>query len=259
MKKSWPIRVVVLTPFFFAHLCLAQDLTIAAASDLQSAMQEITSGFEKETGTKIKVIYGSSGNFFQQIQNGAPVDMFFSANLDYPRKLEDGGLAEAGSFYQYARGKIVIWVPNDSRINLDQGLQTLLDARIKKIALANPIHAPYGQAAVSAMRKEGIYEKVREKFVLGENISQTASFVTSGAADIGIISLSLALSPSIKGKGRYAEIPSDKYPPIDQAVVILNSSKNKALARRFLAYLKSAGARKELQSYGFDVTPQIGQ
>src|SRR5215831_5205622 len=153
-----------------AQPSLAQDLTIAAASDLQSAIEEVTSHFETETGTKIKAIYGSSGNFFQQVQNGAPYDMFFSANLDFPRKLEDSGLTEAGSFYQYARGKIVIWVRNDSKVNLEHGLQALLDPAIKRIAVANPLHAPYGQAAVAAMRKEGIYEKVNEKFVLGENI-----------------------------------------------------------------------------------------
>jgi molybdate transport system substrate-binding protein len=240
----------------FAHLCWAQKLTIAAASDLQAAMQEVASAFEKETGAEVQVIYGSSGNFFQQIQNGAPFDMFFSANIDFPRKLEAGGLTEAGSFHRYARGKIVIWVPNDSSLTLDHGLPALLDPSIKKIAIANPLHAPYGQAAVSAMQKEGIYEKVKEKLVLGENISQTASFVTTGAADVGIIALSLALSPNMKGKGRYVQIPTNDYPPVDQACVILNSSKNKPLAQRFLAYIKSASASKELGTYGFDVSSQ---
>ena len=256
--KNALLLLILATVGLCAPLCFAQDLTIAAASDLQSAMQAITSRFEKETGTEIKAIYGSSGNFFQQVQNGAPYDMFFSANLDFPKKLEDGGLIEAGSFYQYARGKIVIWVRNDSRINLEQGLLALLDPGIKKIAVANPLHAPYGQAAVSAMRKAGIYEKVSEKFVLGENISQTASFVTSGAADIGIIALSLALSPNMKGKGRYVEVPPTEYPPLNQACVILNSSKNKALAQKFLAYVKTSAARKELETYGFDVTSQTG-
>jgi molybdate transport system substrate-binding protein len=256
--KNALLLLMLATVGLWAPLCFAQDLTIAAASDLQSAMQELTAHFEEETGAKIKAIYGSSGNFFQQVQNGAPYDMFFSANLDFPKKLEDGGLTEAGSFYQYARGKIVIWVRNDSRINLEQGLLALLDPGIKKIAVANPLHAPYGQAAVSAMRKAGIYEKVSEKFVLGENISQTASFVTSGAADIGIIALSLALSPNMKGKGRYVEVPPTEYPPLNQACVILNSSKNKALAQKFLAYVKTSAARKELETYGFDVTSQTG-
>jgi molybdate transport system substrate-binding protein len=258
MKKAL-VLLIAAAVGVCAHLCLAQDLTIAAASDLQSAMQELTSHFENETGKSVKAIYGSSGNFFQQVQNGAPYDMFFSANLDFPKKLEESGLTEAGSFYQYARGKIVIWVRNDSQVNLEHGLQALLDPRIKKIAVANPLHAPYGQAAVAAMRKAGIYEKVKDKFVLGENISQTASFVTSGAADIGIVALSLALSPNMKGKGRYVDIPPSEYPALNQACVILNSSKNKTLAQRFLAYVKSEAARKQLATYGFDVNSQTGQ
>ena len=196
-------------------------------------MQEVAARFEQQTGKKAKVIFGSSGNFFQQIQNGAPFDIFFSANLDYPKKLEAAGLVEPGSYYQYAKGKIVVWVPKDSKINLNSGLKALLDPGVKKIAIANPIHAPYGQAAVSAMQKEGIYEGAKDKFVFGENISQTASFIVSGSADIGIVALSLALSPNMKDKGRYTEIPADEYPPINQACVILNSSKNKQTTEQF--------------------------
>jgi len=201
----------------------------------------------------MKVIYGSSGSFFQQIQNGAPFDMFFSANLDYPKKLEAAGLTEPDSYHEYAKGKIVAWALNDSRINLNSGLKALLDPSIRKIAIANPLHAPYGQAAVSAMQKEGIYEKVKDKFVLGENISQTASLIVSGAADIGVVALSLASSPNMKDRGRYVEIPSDRYPPIDQAVVILKSSKNKAVAQQFLAYVQSPTIADLLKQYGFDV------
>jgi molybdate transport system substrate-binding protein len=237
-----------------SRLCPAQEITIAAAADLQFAMQEITARFQKETGKTVKVIYGSSGNFFEQIQNGAPFDMFFSANLDYPKKLEAAGLTEPGSYHEYAKGKIVVWVLNDSKINLNSGLRAMLDPRVKKIAIANPLHAPYGQAAVSAMQKEGIYEKVKDKFVLGENISQTASLIVSGAADIGVVALSLASSPNMKDKGRYAEIPRDQYPPIAQAVVILKSSKNKAVAQQFLSYMQSPAIADLLKQYGFDVS-----
>jgi molybdate transport system substrate-binding protein len=239
---------------FISQLCVAQEITVAAAADLQSAMQEVAARFERETGKKVKVIFGSSGNFFQQIQNGAPFDMFFSANLDYPKKLEAAGLIENGSYYRYAQGKIVAWVPNDSKINVTSGLKALLDPSVEKIAIANPLHAPYGQAAVSAMQREGVYDQAKAKFVLGENISQTASFVVSGSADIGIVALSLALSPNMKGKGRYNEIPRDEYPPIDQACVILSSSKNKEIAQQFLAYFKSAAVADLLVGYGFDVS-----
>ena len=245
--------IAVLLVGFFTQLCAAQEITVAAAADLQFAMQEVAARFQKETGKTVKVIYGSSGNFFQQIQNGAPFDMFFSANLDYPKKLEAAGLIEPGSFYPYAKGKIVIWVGNDSKLDLNSGMKVLLDPSVKKIAVANPEHAPYGQAAVAAMRKENIYDKVKDKFVLGENISQTASFVVSGSADVGIVALSLALSPNMKDKGRYAEIPAEEYPPIEQACVIVKSSKNKETARQFLAFIKTAAIADLLRRYGFDV------
>src|SRR5580693_9975730 len=123
-----------------SQLCFAQEITVAAAADLQFAMQDVAARFQKETGKTVKLIYGSSGNFFQQIQNGAPFDMFFSANLDYPKKLESSGLTASGSYYQYARGKIAVWVANDSKINIDSGLKSLLDTSVKKIAVANPQH-----------------------------------------------------------------------------------------------------------------------
>jgi molybdate transport system substrate-binding protein len=249
------ISVILFTAVvFLCHLCAAQDITVAAAADLQFAMQEVAGQFQKEAGKSVNLIYGSSGNFFQQIQNGAPFDMFFSANLDYPKKLQDAGLTEPGSYYKYARGKIVIWVPNNSKLDLTAGLQALLNPSIRKIAVANPQHAPYGQAAVAAMQKAGVYEKVKGKFVLGENISQTASFVRSGAADVAIVALSLALAPNMKGQGHYVEIPSTEYPPIDQACVILSSSKNKQVARKFLSFIKTGAVADTLRRYGFDVT-----
>src|SRR5215813_7658189 len=206
MNLQRSVAAVILGLALLHHISQAQEITVAAAADLQFAMQDIAAHFEKESGKTVRVIYGSSGNFFQQVQNGAPFDMFFSANLAYPKKLEAAGLTEPGSYHEYAKGKIVVWVRNDSRINLNSGLKALLDPSVRKIAIANPQHAPYGQAAVSAMQKEGIYEKVKDKFVLGENISQTASFVASGSAEIGVVALSLALAPSMKDKGRYAEV-----------------------------------------------------
>ena len=162
---------------FISQLSWAQEITVAAAADLQFAMQDVAARFQQQTGKTVKATYGSSGNFFQQIQNGAPFDMFFSANLDYPKKLEAAGLIEPGSYYQYARGRIVIWVPNESKLDLKPDMKVLLDPSVRKIAVANPQHAPYGQAAIAAMQKENVYDKVKDKFVLGENISQTASFV----------------------------------------------------------------------------------
>jgi molybdate transport system substrate-binding protein len=247
------LAFAVVLALCLSPLCLAQEFTVAAAADLQSAMQEVAAQFQKDSGNPVKVIYGSSGNFFQQIQNGAPFDIFFSANLDYAKKLEAAGLTDSDSYYQYARGKIVVWVRNDSKINLDTGLRALLDPNVKKVAIANPLHAPYGQAAVAAMEKEGVYKKAKDKIVLGENISQAASFIISGAADIGVVALSLAVSPNMKDKGRYAEVPASEYPPIDQACVILKSSKNKETAKQFLLFMKSVHVAETLKRYGFEV------
>jgi molybdate transport system substrate-binding protein len=245
--------IAVLLVSIISQVCVAQEIAVAAAADLQFAMQDVAARFQKETGKTVKLTYGSSGNFFQQIQNGAPFDMFFSANLDYAKKLESAGLTVPGSYYEYAKGKIVIWVRNDSKLGLSSGMQVLLDPSVKKIAVANPEHAPYGQAAVAAMQNDKIYERLKDKFVLGENISQTASFVVAGAADVGIVALSLALSPNMKDKGRYVEIPAVEYPPIEQACVILLSSKNKETARQFLSFVKTAAIGEVLRSYGFDV------
>ena len=247
-------RVIVFSGFLLmsiAPICAAQEITAAAAADLQFAFQDVSARFEKDTGKTVKVIFGSSGNFFAQLQNGAPFDLFFSADIDYPKKLEAAGLAEPGTLYPYATGKIVLWVTNESKLDLSRGLKTLLDPGIKKIAIANPEHAPYGRAAVAAFKHDGIYEKVSSKFVLGENISQTASFVTSGSADIGMVALSLALAPAMKNKGRYTEIPTDDYPPIEQAAIILKSSQQKATARRFIDFLKTPPILELLRSYGF--------
>ena len=247
---------VALVLVLSAGLCAAQEITVAAAADLQFAMQEVGTLFQQESGKTVKLIYGSSGNFAQQLQNGAPFDMFFSANLDYPRQLEAAGLTEPGTFYQYAIGKIVVWVPNDSKLDLSSGLKALLNPSIKKIAIANPQHAPYGKAAVAAMQKENIYDQVKDKFVLGENISQTASFVASGSADVGIIALSLALSPNMKDKGRYAEVPAGDYPAIEQACVIMRSSKNKDIAQQVLKFIQSPPIRELFKKYGFAIPNQ---
>jgi len=247
------ILIAAIAVCFVTELCAEQDITVAAAADLQFAMGDIADRFQKESGKLVKVIYGSSGNFTQQIQNGAPFDVFFSANLEYPKQLEAAGLTEPGTYYEYATGKIVLWVLNDSRLDLSSGLKSLLNPSIREIALANPQHAPYGKAAVAAMQKANVYDSVKSKFVLGENISQTATFVVSGAADVGIVALSLAVSPNMKDRGRYVEIPTADYPPIEQAAVILRSSKKKEVAREFLTFMQKSEIHDVLKSYGFDV------
>ena len=231
----------------------AAEIKVAAAADLTFAFKDVADRFQKQTGNTIKLSYGSSGNFFAQIQNGAPFDLFFSADVGYPKKLEAAGLIEPGTIYEYARGKIVIWVPSASKLDLSGGLATLLDPGIRKIAIANPEHAPYGVAAVAAMRHAEVYDKIKGKLVLGENISQAAQFVQSGNADAGILALSLALAPAMKNAGRYVEIPAGDYPPLVQAGVILKSSRNKELASQFLKFLKEPGTVALMEQYGFSI------
>ena len=234
-------------------IAAAQELRVAAAADLQFAFQEVSARFQKETGHTVGLTFGSSGNFFSQIQNGAPFDIFFSADVDYPAKLEAAGLVEPGTLSRYATGRIVLWVRRGSRIDINQGLRALIDARVRRISIANPEHAPYGRAAVAALRHEKIYDKVRDRLVLGENISQASQFVESGNADIGILALSLALAPPLKTEGLYYEIPTSFYPAIDQAVVILKSSTHRDIARQFLDFLRRPEIVEFMRSNGLTV------
>lgn len=230
-----------------------QGITVAAAADLRSAMDEISARFQNENSARVKITYGSSGNFFQQIQNGAPFDIFFSANTDYPKKLAQAGLTVPDTYYEYARGKIVLLTRRTSTLELDEGLRVLLDPAVKKVAIADPLHAPYGQAAVAALKSQNLYDRVSAKIVTGENIAQAASFVLSGAADVGIIAMSLAVTPVSRSQARYVEIPTDQYPPLDQACVVVKNSKQQKLARQFESYIKSGEAHEILQKYGFEV------
>jgi molybdate transport system substrate-binding protein len=254
--RSGVLRKASLTAalgFAFLRPGAAQEIRVAAAADLQPLMQDVAAQFQKETSIKVQITYGSSGDFFHQIESGAPFDMFFSANLEYAKKLESAGLALTGTYYQYARGKIVIWVPKETKLDLDLGLSILVDPSVRKIAVADPHHAPYGQAAIAALTKEKIYDKVKDKLVFGENVSQAASFLLVGAADAGIVALSLTRSPQMRDKGRYVEIPAGEYPPIEQACVILATSKNKEAARQFLSFFKTPPIGKFLRDYGFDL------
>jgi len=234
-----------------ARIAETPRIRVAAAADLQFALDELGGQFEKRAARSIDVVYGSSGNFFAQIQNGAPFDVFLSADIEYPRKLEAAGLAEPGTLYGYAVGRIVIWMPGDARADLAKlGWKALLEPGVERIAIANPEHAPYGRAAVAALRRAGIYEQVRRRLVYGENIAQAAQFVASGSAQAGILALSLAVSPAMRD-GRRWEIPADMHAPIEQGAIILKGARDKEGARAFMDFLKSDAGRKILESHGF--------
>ena len=232
-------------------IAAAQTLTVAAASDLQAALPALVAQFEKDTGHKVTLTFGSSGNFFTEIQNGAPFDVFLSADIEYPRRLERAGLAERGSLYEYATGRMVLWTRNDSGVDLRQGLTVLASPEVRRVAVANPEHAPYGRAAVASLRHAQLYERVRGKFVFGENISQAAQFAQSGNAEVGVLALSLALAPALTRDGNYVTIPDAFYPPIEQAAIVLASSQQKVLARQFIDALKKPESARILQGYGF--------
>jgi len=255
MKKL----LLVLTFCCWAALASAQEIVVAAAADLSSVFPEVSARFEKETGRKVKTSFGSSGQIMLQIENGAPIDVFFSADVQYPKRLEAEGLTQPGTIYKYAIGKLVLYVPNSSPLNLSLGLRALQSPAAKRIAIANPQHAPYGRAAVEAFRKEGLYDALQSKFVMGENISQTAQYVQSGAADAGILALSLVLSPQMKNAGRYVEVPASDYAPLEQAAVILKSSKDKAAAARFMDFISKPEIVRLLAQYGFTMPGATGK
>jgi molybdate transport system substrate-binding protein len=241
----------VLNVLSAAQSAAAPTLKVAAASDLQAVLPAITTEFEKATGHAVALTFGSSGNFFTQIRNGAPFDLFLSADVEYPRHLEQSGQADKGSLYEYASGRIVLWTRNDSKIDLSSGLAVLAGADIRRIAIANPDHAPYGRAAIAALQHQGIYDRVQSKLVRGENVSQAAQFVESGNAEVGVIALSLALSPALKSAGRYIDVPESFHPPIEQAAVVLAMSPQKDIAKEFLQFLRRSDTVRILESYGF--------
>lgn len=229
----------------------AQKLTVAAAADLRFALDELAVQFRAaHPGVALAVTYGSSGNFFAQIQNGAPFDVFLSADADYPRRLIAAGLAKPDSLFLYGIGRIVLWVPAGSPVDPSLGTGALEALSVHHIAIANPEHAPYGRAAVAALHSLGAYDRVSPKLVLGENVAQAFQFVESGAAEAGIVALSLALAPAARGHGRYWELPAGAYPKIEQGGVILNRAPA-GPAAQFRAFLLSADARRILQRYGF--------
>lgn len=232
----------------------APDLVVAAAADLSTALKEIGKDYEKKTSVNVKLSFAASGALAQQIQNGAPFDLFFSADMDYPRQLIAAGQADGASLYQYAVGRLALWVPSGSPLDVEhKGMNALLDPWVKKIAIANPQHAPYGRAAVAALQHAGVYDRVADRLVLGENVSQVAQFVESGNAQAGFVALAHAVAPALQGKGKYWEIPTEFYPPLAQGVVVLSHSRHQKEAAEFVEYIKTKEAAELLRKYGFSL------
>jgi molybdate transport system substrate-binding protein len=252
LKRIFTLTFIALTTMFsFAKAQTVTPITIAAAADLKPAMDTIIAAYKLQDPTAdIRVTYGSSGKFFEQITNGAPFDIYFSADIDYPNKLKDKSFT-ASEVKTYGYGTLVLWSkkldPNDKKI------LTLLKDDVLKVAIANPDHAPYGARAVESLKYYDLYDKVAGKFVIGENIAQTAQFVSTGAADIGIIALSLALSPNMQG-GKYYIIPNNTHAPLQQGYVILKHAEGNVTAAKFYTFISSASAVKILTKFGFSQT-----
>lgn len=237
---------------FHPEVCAEEKILIAAAANLNPAMDDLCKGFEKRyPNIDAEVSYGSSGNFFAQIKQGAPFDVFFSADTTYPARLEEEGLAVKGESKIYAFGSIVLWIPKKSALNPRKGLHLVLDPKVKKLAIANQRLAPYGMAAEEALRHYGLWDKVQDKLVFGENISQTAQFVQSGAADVGIIALSQAISPKLENDGDYWVVPAESYNKLGQAYAILQKGKDKPGIGKFLQFVQGKKGRKVFSKYGY--------
>lgn len=227
-------------------------VVVATAANVQFVMQELQKEFEKGTDTRLEIVVGSSGKLTAQIREGAPFDLFVSADTRYPQEIYDNGGGETAPKI-YARGALVLWT-SDSTVVPD--LPMLANPAVKKIALANPETAPYGTVAVQVLQKAGLYEQVKSKLVYGESIAQTTQYIATGAADLGFTALSVVLSPEMKGKGRYVKLDSTTYTPIDQAALLLKHSETspkREKSREFYDFLYSENAMIVFKKYGYSV------
>jgi molybdate transport system substrate-binding protein len=249
-------RVLASFALFFA-VCsagaVAQTIRIAAAADLEPVLPPILNQFHQATGITAEPTFQASAALTTQIQNGAPFDVFLSANLDYPKKLIAAGLAEGlgntGTPITYAKGTLVLWTRKDSPLP-QPSLDLLRNPAIQRLAIANPDRAPYGKAAVAALQKLGLYDALKPRFAVAENIAQAAQFVDSGNADAGLISLTSAMTPRLASSGRYFMIPTDLYPPIEQGAVLVSKTRQSVAARKFLVFLMSAPVQEQLRKFG---------
>ncbi|HEV8426589.1 MAG TPA: molybdate ABC transporter substrate-binding protein [Pyrinomonadaceae bacterium] len=223
----------------------SDELTVAAASDLTPAFEEIGREFEVANKTKVVFIFGSTGMLTRQIENGAPVDVFAAANVSYVDELDQKGLIIPDSKAIYARGRITLWTRDDSPIRL-QGIADLARPEVQRIAIANPDHAPYGLAAKQALESAGIWDRVKPKLVFGDNIRQTMQYAETGNVEVAIVALSL----SMQSRGRWTLIPEELHQPLDQGLAIIKTTKNEKAARAFAAFLAGPQSQAIMKKYG---------
>jgi molybdate transport system substrate-binding protein len=235
--------------FAGSHALAQKELRVAAAADLQPVMPVLSQAYEHATGIKLVVSFGSSSTLATQILGGAPMDIFLGADFVYPEKVVAAGLADAGAPTAYAKGTLVLWTRKDSGL-LPLSIDRLTDPRVKTVAIANELHAPYGRAAAEALRKMKMYDAVSPHFVVGENITQTAQFVESGNAQLGLISLTAASTEHFMEIGTYVLVPTSQYPEIRQYAVVMKNSDRRADAHAFLDWLLSPAVQGNLPKLG---------
>lgn len=247
MKKfllALVLGVLAVTP------ALAEQVLVAVAANFIGPFREVAMEFEKTTGHTVQIASGSSGNFYSQIKNGAPFDVFFSADNERPKLLEDEGLGVKGNRFTYAIGRLVLWGPDSTLV---KGQDTLRSASFKRLAIANPKTAPYGVAAMQAMQKLEVWESVQPRIVMGESLGQTMGFIESGNAELGFVALSQVLDPKIKGTGSRWDVPVNLHEPIQQDVVLLVKGKDNPAAKALMEFMGGPQARTIIERYGYEL------
>ncbi len=234
-----------------------RSVRVAAAADLRFAFPELIAAFAAEhRDIELVPTFGSSGAFATQLAQSAPFDVFLSADVSYPEALAARGRAEPRSVFTYAVGRLALWTRKTSTLDLaSRGLSVLTDPTVAHVAIANPAHAPYGRAAIAALKARGLHDAVAPRLVLGDNVAQAAQFIESGAADVGLIAYSLGLAPTMVAAGRSVLVPAELHPPIVQGGCILKDATDRSAAATFVQFLRSAAARTVLLRFGFEHAP----
>jgi molybdate transport system substrate-binding protein len=239
---------------------LGATVAVAAAADLTYCVEELNQGYRRNhPDTELKVSTRSSGNFYTQIEHGAPYDVFLSADISFPRKLVEEGFADGSTLSVYSVGRLALWTTKPGTVSLDKGIEILRDPAVKRIAIANPEFAPYGRPAKAALETAGLWNEIQSRLVTGENIAQTAQFVQSGNVDVGFVALSLLYTPTLRNVGRYIQVDPKLYPPLQQALVLTNAGTENSAARDYLQFLGSQEARTIFDRYGFEAPSGPGK
>lgn len=244
---AWCLFVFVITAVTPAF---AEQALVAVAANFVPPFREIAIEFEHATGHRLQVAGGSSGNFYSQIKNGAPFDIFFSADMVRPKLLEDEGLGVKDSRFTYAIGRLVLWSPNE---NLIKGEETLRSKQYKRLAMANPKTAPYGVAAMQALQRLELWDSVQPHIVMGESLGQTMGFIESGNAQLGFVALSQVLDLKIKGKGGRWDVPTNLHEPIKQDLILLTKGKDNPAAKALIEFIGGPQAKRIIERYGYEL------